>query len=118
VGTHYLKNRDTRPTIVVTLRNPDDTAYDLTGVTSVTLHIQLPGSSTVLSRAMVVDGDPTSGIARYTWLAKDWTGSPALALGDHKIEVEVVGPGTVRATFPNNDIYPYVLRVRNDLGQA
>lgn len=112
MGTFYLKHQDTRPILEVTLKDPDDTAHDLTGAT-VKLHIRLEDGM-LLSRDMVIDSDPTTGIVRYTWLTADWT--DALVVGTHRMEYEVLGPSTARLSFPN--WRDHELIVFADLGQG
>lgn len=127
-NVHFVKQRDVRPILRAALKNPDATAYDLTGATSVTLHV-LKNDGTVMSRAMVVGGTPTTGEVTYTWVAADWDTTNVngfliagpvvpLAVGavEHKMEYEVLGPGLVRLTFPN-DAYD-TLRVAADIAQA
>ena len=120
MGTAYLKYRDTRPVLEVTLLDPDDSAHDLAGATSVTLHIRLK-SGTVLSKAMVIDSDPTTGIVRYTWLAADWDVG-GLVAGIHRMEYEVLGPDDERLTFPNAATLTSAstdrLLITTDIGQA
>lgn len=105
------KYRDTRPTIRVTFRNPDGTAYDLTGH-AVTWHLILQHTSTKVSRTMTVDADPTTGKATYTPLDADWNTIPE---GLHQMEAEAV-KGTQRVTEPNDgyDLFD----VSGDIGQA
>ena len=134
----YLKARDTRPIIEVTLLQPDGSVYDLTGVSSVYLHI-LMNDQTELRRAMVIDVDPTTGKASYTWLSTDWGTSSVVGSGtdndpytvgglfagptpplstsdvEHRMEYEVVS-GSLRLTFPN-DSYD-TLRIVDDIGQG
>ena len=113
MATFFLKYRDTRPILEVTLLDPDETAHDLTGVTGVKLHIKRE-DGTVITKDMVVDGTPSTGIVRYTWLAADWTSD--LVVGTHQMEYEVLGPSTGRLSFPNwrDD----VLVISDDLGQG
>lgn len=99
MANFYLKYRDTRPALVATLLDSGNAAHDLTGADSVSLHIRL-ADGTVITKSMTVS-DATAGQATYTWLDADWTGSPALAVGTHDMEYEVVD-GTSRLTFPNN----------------
>lgn len=113
MATFYLKKRDTRPILEVALKNPDGTAYDLTGYTA-TLHVS-KSDGTVVTRAMVVDAAPTTGIVRYTWVADDWVTAPAITTGVHRMEYEVRA-GLARLTFPN-DGYD-TLEVTEDLGQV
>ena len=121
-GTFYLKYRDTRAPLEVTLLEPDDSAHNLAGATSVTLHIRLK-SGTVISRPMVIDSDPTTGIVRYTWLAADWDVADGdLVAGIHRMEYEVLGPDDERLTFPNAATLTSAstdrLLVTMDIGQA
>lgn len=108
MGTFYLKKGDTRPVLEVALKNPDLSAFDLTGAT-IKLLIRL-NDGTELSRNMVIFGDDVDGVVRYTWLSTDWDEGnlivgptpPYLATDiDHLMEYEVVN-GTLRLTFPNN----------------
>ena len=124
----YLKYRDTRPILEVALTTPAGAAVDLTAAVDIKLHIGLENQATRLERAMVVEGAPTAGIVRYQWVAADWTVDPALVVGTHRIEYEVIGAGDERQTFPNNDptnapespaVVPYDrLIVFDDLGQG
>jgi hypothetical protein len=124
VAVFHLKYRDTYPVLEVELLNPDGTVHDLGGAFSVTLHIRLSDGSATLSRAMTIYDSP-NGIVRYAWQTTDWTTgglvvgpSVPLAPGvvEHRMEYEVVGPGSNRLTFPN---YGYdTLRIITDFGQA
>lgn len=122
MGTFFLKYRDVLPVLEVTLLRPDGTAFDLTGASSVTLHIK-PADGSVVSRAMTIY-DITGGVVRYAWQLADWTlpgliGSttaPLLARPfEQRMEYEAQGPGW-RLTFPN-DGYD-TLRIVTDIGQA
>lgn len=114
-----LKYRDTRPGLEVILKRKTSTdeevPYDLTGASSVKLHISLADGLSTLTRTMTVDADPTTGIVRYPWVAGDWN-EGSLVAGEHEMEYEVIGPSPVRITFPNagHD----TLRVTQDLGQG
>lgn len=116
MGTYYLKQRDTLPTLEVVLLKPDLTPYDPSGGV-VTMHVHISSGGT-LSRTMTINNGPL-GTVRYTWLAADWSAAaPAVVLlsGVHRMEFEVVGPGAARLTFPN-DGYD-ALKVSSDIGQA
>lgn len=128
MATAYLKYRDTRPILEVALKNPDDTAHDLTGATAVKLHIKRP-DGTVVTRDMVVVS-AAAGTVRYTWVAADWdtsnvngyleAGPEALPVRkgefEHRMEYEVLGAAGARTTFPN-DGYD-TLRIVSDIGQG
>lgn len=122
-GVFYLKYRDTLPILEVALKNPDLTAYNLTGSTAWKLHIKL-NTGTILSRSMTIFGAATNGTLRYSWVSTDW--DPAnLILGptpplkpsqsEHRMEYEVLASGGLRVTFPN-DGYD-TLRIISDIGQ-
>jgi hypothetical protein len=132
----YLKYRDTRPILEAALKNPDGTAYDLTGSADWRLHVWLADGSKLV-RTMAVYGPATNGVVRYTWIATDWNAASApdaensytigglvvgptlpLAVGqrEHRMEYEIVGPSPVRLTFPNGGYD--TLRITTDIGQA
>lgn len=119
MGLFYLKRGDTRPVLVVTLRDPDKTAHDLTGATAVWMHVTLAGDGGVFSRLMDMDADRTTGKASYTWLATDWTaGTPKMTSGNHSIEYEVLGPSGARQTFPNRKADNDALQCDDDMEDA
>jgi len=128
VADAYLKFRDTLPILEVPLLKPSGAAVDLTASTAIWLHIALENRSTRISRQMVVEGAPTNGIVRYTFVPADFTVEPFLIPGIHRMEYEVLGTGVERQTYPNNDPLrspddpqwmPYDrLIVPDDLGQA
>ena len=113
--TFHLKYRDTRPVLEVQLLNPDESIHDLTGVDAVYLHVWLPDDSKLM-RTMTINPDPTTGIVSYTWLATDWTSTPGLAIGKHRMEYEVVDAVTGRLTFPNGSYD--CLSILSDVGQG
>lgn len=115
MGLFYLKENDTLPVLEVTLKNPDTTVRDLTGVTGVKLHVRLDAGT--FTRDMVVDPTPTTGKARYTWAAADWSGTPALVVGRHRMEYEVIA-GAARQTFPNFIDDEDILVISDDIGQG
>ena len=121
---HYLKYRDTGPILEVSLKNPDETPFDLSGATAQKLHILLNDNATVLTRNMTVHGPPTDGVLRYTWIVTDWDAgqliagpTPPLKPTDreHRMEYEVQF-GATRLTFPNDGYH--TLRVIADIGQS
>ncbi len=126
MGVFYLKYRDTRPILEVSLLDPDGTAHDLTGSTSWKLNILL-SSGALVTRDMVKVGPDADGVLSYTWLAADWTGGlivgPTLPLlpgqYEHRMEYEVIGPGGARLTFPNGGETPEqsydILRIWADI---
>lgn len=136
MGTFHLKERDLNPVFEAALKNPDNSAFDLTGLT-VKFNIVLAGGI-YLQRTMAIEGPATDGVVRYVWVATDWdagsdgTGikadpyligglvpGPTLPLSpavvEHQIECEVY-LGGVRITFPNTTYD--TLRIIADIGQG
>ena len=121
----FLKFRDTRPILEVVLKDPDGSVHDLTNSTAWYLHIWLSDGTKLAARTMTKFGADVNGTLRYAWVTADWdTGNlvvgPSLPLKpgtlEHRIEYEVVGPGTERLTFPNGDYD--TLRILTDIGQG
>jgi len=141
MGVFHLKQRDTRPSLQVVLKNPDGTLFDHTGSSAWKLHIWLAVGSKLVRTMVRVGGapalgDPDNRPLLYEWVSTDWdapsspdgNGSftvgglvvgPALPLTpgtrEHRIEYEVTG-GAARMTFPN-DGYD-TLRILQDIGQS
>jgi hypothetical protein len=111
MGVFYLKYRDTKPKLIATLKNPDGTIHNLTGITDVKLQIKL-ADGTALQRNMTIEGAPTLGTVGYSWLATDWNVG-GLVAGKHDMEYESVAE---RLTFPN-DSYDELL-IKADIGQG
>lgn len=135
MAEQFLKYLDTRPSVQPLLRNPDGVPADLTTALSITLVVHLgvgvngrlidPAdllfetlTGTPFKRVMLVVGNPLDGVPQYDWVDADWTSTPgpALVRGRHRMEYEVVYPGGVRITYPN-DGYD-VLTIGSDLGQG
>lgn len=95
MGVFYLKRGDTRPILEVALKNPDGSAYDVSGAT-VNLHVLLPGG--VFTRAMTIFSG-TAGLVRYTWADADWS---TLSNGIFPMEYEVAPAAGGLVTFPND----------------
>lgn len=108
----FLKNKDTKPNLVATLKNPDKTIHDLTGLTDFKLHIKLQDGTTLAARAMSVFGAPTNGQVTYAWLASDWNAGNLVA-GSHQMEYESVAE---RLTFPNDGHHALIITA--DIGQG
>lgn len=115
MGTFFLKKLDTKPNLLVTLKNPDGTVHDLTGLgaSSVKLHIKLV-DGTVLTRDMTIDSPATDGKVSYAWQATDWDAG-GLVSGSHRMEYESTEE---RLTFPNREKDNDVLFISDDIGQG
>ena len=111
-----LKYRDTEPMLEVTLKAPTGAIVNLSAVGSVQLHIGLENRSTRLTREMSIY-DAANGIIRYSWQPEDWTDAPALVVGVHAMEYELIGTDPERRqTYPNSG-HDYLVVV-DDLGQG
>ncbi len=108
----YLKQMDTKPNLLVTLKNPDGTVHDLTGLTDFKLHIKLQGGTVLAARTMSVFGAPTNGQIIYAWVTGDWNAGNLVA-GVHEMEYESVAE---RLTFPNDSNHRLI--VTDDIGQG
>ena len=104
-----IKRNDRLPVLDIYLKNPDGTAYNLTGAT-VKLLMAVPATGVLkVNAAMTVIGDPTLGRVQYAWGATDTD-----TAGSFVAEVEVTSAGGLKQTFPTED-YFYV-NVVSDLG--
>lgn len=98
----YLKRGDTLAPFSTVLRNPDKSVHDLTGATKAFLHVTLADGSGVFSVECSLPTVRTTGRVTYPWAPTDWTtADPPLVAGEHDCEVEVIGSGGARLTFPN-----------------
>ena len=121
--TFYLKYRDLKPDLVVNLKNPDGTAFSLSGSTGWKLHVWLSDGTKLSARDMAKVGDDADGQLKYVWKAADWVDalvpSPTLpfAVGevDHRMEYEVIY-SSFRYTFPNDGYH--TLRILADIGEG
>ncbi|MDB4512077.1 BppU family phage baseplate upper protein [Arenicella sp.] len=90
----YIKQNDTSPSILATLKDANDTPVNLTAA-DVRIHIKdLVGSIKVDAEMQVINAP--SGIARYDWLPADTDTS-----GTYSVEFEVTYTDGSIETFPN-----------------
>lgn len=134
--TFSIRRGDTLPVFEVQLAH-NGVPYDATGGTGY-LWIRLVGG-TILRRTMTPE-IIASGIFQYQWLASDWA-EPTIGSGtaaapyldgglvespfpleevgpQHTMDYEVVGPTTIRVTFPDDDVDDDVFHVSPDKGDA
>jgi hypothetical protein len=112
-----IKYRDTLPVLEVTLRTPSGAIVNLSGAGAVKLHIGLENRATRITKAMDIY-NAALGIVRYTFVPTDWTDAPAMIVGIHSMEYEVIDSvdPTIRQTYPNLG-HDYLI-VTDDLGQG
>lgn len=90
----YIKQNDTSPSILATLKDANDTPVNLTAA-DVRIHIKdLVGIIKVDAEMQVINA--SSGIARYDWLPADTDTS-----GTYSVEFEVTYTDGSIETFPN-----------------
>ena len=92
----YIKQNDTSPYLLATLKDGNENLIDLTSAT-VRFHMRKIGSSvaTVDAAAIVVSED--QGTVKYEWQAAD-----TAQIGSYQAEFEVTYSGGAIETFPNN----------------
>lgn len=78
------------------LFDAEDANIDLTGA-SVRFHMRAPDGTLKIDAAAVIDGAPTSGVARYNWVAADTD-----TAGCFISEWEVTYVSGAIETFPND----------------
>ena len=91
-----IKQNDTSPAMLATLKDADDNPVDLTGA-SIRFHMRKVGSTTVKVDADATIVDDDGGQVRYTWVAADTD-----TVGAYQAEFEVTFTGGGIETFPNN----------------
>lgn len=92
----YIKQNDTSPFLLATLKDANENLIDLTAAT-VRFHMRRVGSTDAVvdGAAIVVNED--QGTVRYEWQAAD-----TAQIGSYQAEFEVTYSGGVIETFPNN----------------
>jgi len=93
--TFVIKQNDTSPAILATLKEGDGTLIELSGST-VRFHMRKLGSSTVAVDAAATIYDYDLGQVSYEWQSSD-TASP----GVYEAEFEVTNTDGSVETFPN-----------------
>jgi len=92
----YVKQNDTSPFMLATLKDANEVAVDLTGA-SVRFHMRAVGASQVTVDADAVVTDAEAGIVKYEWDAADTD-----TVGSYQAEFEVTFVSGDIETFPNN----------------
>lgn len=91
----FIKQNDTSPSLLATLRDFDGNAINLTGA-SVRFHMKDLNGTVKIDEAMTVT-NPTLGMVRYDWV----TGNTD-TVGTYYVEFEVTYSDNSVETFPNN----------------
>jgi hypothetical protein len=92
----YVKQNDTSPSMLATLKDGYGAAIDLTGST-VRFHMRLVGNETAMidESAQIVEED--NGVVRYIWQTGDTS-----VVGSYEAEFELTYVDGSIETFPNN----------------
>lgn len=92
----YIKQNDTSPYLLATLKDGNGNLIDLTAAT-VNFHMRATGSSTATVDASAIVVDEDAGTVKYEWVTGDTATS-----GIYEAEFEVTYSGGVIETFPND----------------
>lgn len=92
----FIKQNDTGPSIVASLKDADSAAIDLTGA-AVRFHMRSVGSATAKVDAAATVTDQSGGVVKYEWQAGDTD-----TVGQFQAEFEVTYVTGIVETFPNN----------------
>lgn len=104
-----IKQHDRRPYLTGTIKQPNGSPMNLSGVTAAYLIIRKTGSNSVLLRKPVIFTDPANGRFQYVWETGD-TDSP----GTYDAEIELQW-GAEPQTVPVDSYYRII--VVDDLDQ-
>lgn len=95
MATFYMKQNDTHPKMLASLKDGDGDPIDLTNA-SVRFHMRtLSGTTVVNAVAAIVTA--ATGLVRYDWQAADTAN-----VGTYQAEFEVTYPDNTVETFPNS----------------
>jgi len=93
----YIKQNDTAPIILVTLKDGNDAAVDLTGATAI-FKMRPVGQTTVKTDSAAIIHNADAGQVRYEWVAADTN-----TIGSYEAEFQVTFVDGKIETFPNAD---------------
>lgn len=93
----YIKQNDTAPILLVSLKDGNDAAVDLTGAT-VTFKMRPVAQTTVKTDAAAIIHNADGGQVRYEWVAADTN-----TVGSYEAEFQVTFVDGKIETFPNSD---------------
>jgi hypothetical protein len=96
MATFYIKQNDTSPAMLATLKDGDEQVVELSGST-VRFHMRAMGETDVTVDAAASIYDVDAGQVSYEWSASD-----TATVGSYQAEFEVTNTDGTIETFPNN----------------
>jgi len=93
----YIKQNDTAPYLLVTLKDGNENIIDLTAATAV-FKMRAVGQTTVKTDAAAIIHNADGGQVRYEWVAADTD-----TIGSYEAEFQITFVDGKIETFPNSD---------------
>ena len=93
----YIKQNDTAPFLLVTLRDGSENVIDLTGATAV-FKMRPVGQETAKTDRAAIIHNEDNGQVRYEWQASDTD-----TIGSYEAEFQITFVDGKIETFPNSD---------------
>ena len=95
----YIKQGDTGPALVATLKDADGTPVSLAGISAVRFHMSKLDGTAVLNQLATADPNQMTNPGKVTY---DWQDGDTDAAGMFVAEFEVDFGGGLVETFPND----------------
>ncbi len=93
----YIKQNDTAPILLVSLKDGDGAAVDLTAASAI-FKMRPVGQTTIKTSAAAIIHNDDEGQVRYEWVAADTD-----TIGSYEAEFQITFVDGKVETFPNSD---------------